>query len=95
MAKDANGAKFGGPSWELLLSYEYEIRCHASFLLLQGGYTLEAALRESWADSTVKDRYFTTPLNFAPQKHRAGEQAYDQEVAPDFKKAKFAKKGDG
>ena len=50
-----------GPSWKVLLSYEYEIRA-AGYKRVMKGEDLADALRTSWVDPVVKERFFTTPL---------------------------------
>ena len=67
-AKGAAGGELANPTWSLLLSYEHEIRSHACSLVSDGGISWEKALRQAWMDTTVKDRYFVTPLQLAPSK---------------------------
>ena len=50
-----------GPSWKVMLSYEYEIRAAACKRVMKGE-DLDVALRTSWVDPVVKERFFTTPL---------------------------------
>ena len=50
-----------GPSWKVMLSYEYEIRA-AAFKRVMKGEDLAVALRTSWVDPVVKERFCTTPF---------------------------------
>ena len=67
-AKTADGAIFASPNWELLLSYEHEIRSHAYSMVCNEGMALESALRKAWQDEVIKGRYFVTPLALQPTK---------------------------
>ena len=51
----------GQPHWQLVLSYELEIRRNMMKLVTKGT-GMGAALRSSWKDPVVKERFFTTPL---------------------------------
>ena len=44
-----------------MLSYELEIRRNMMKLVTKGN-PMGTALRDSWRDPVVKERYFTTPL---------------------------------
>ena len=70
----ADGRKVAGPTWELLLSYEHEVRAQAYSLVCNKGYPLDAALREAWKDTVVKDRYFVTPLALQPKRALEGDR---------------------
>ena len=50
-----------GPSWKVMLSYEYEMRA-AAYKSVMKGEDLAVALRTSWVDPVAKERFFTTPL---------------------------------
>ena len=47
-----------GPSWKVMLSYEYEIRAAAYKRVMK----LAVALRTSWVVPVVKERFCTTPF---------------------------------
>lgn len=70
-AKNASGHELASPTWNLLLNYEHEIRAHACSLLCEGDMSWDKALRMAWMDTTVKDRYFVTPLQLASSKRSA------------------------
>ena len=70
-AKDSQGAEVSGPNWSMLLTYEYEIRAHASNLMSEEGTPFLKALREAWNDKDVKDLNFLTPLKLSTGTKRA------------------------
>lgn len=55
------------PSWELILTYEHELRKKA-LKLIRTGARLAEALATACADSVTKERNFTTPLQIAPKR---------------------------
>jgi len=90
------------PSWELLLSYEHELRKKAIKCVNEEGLTLKAALRAARESSDHRTKYLITPL--ALHGTRAGNPAGETENAggkkrwaEDFegKSAGKSKKGDG
>ena len=87
VSRGPDGVAVAGPSWPLVLSYEYEIRAHACRLICEEGLTLEAALRKSWADTTLRDLYFLTPLKVSPLKAKT-PPADTPSTAPPRKKAR-------
>jgi len=60
-ARDAYGSISSEPPWNLLLSYELEIRRKMVDLMAKGT-AINAALPTAYKDSLIKERYFTTPL---------------------------------
>jgi len=60
-AKDASGRAFAHPSWALVVAYEFAIRVR-TMQLIRKGKSFKTALKESWEDAVIKERYFTTPL---------------------------------
>ena len=60
-ARDAYGAISSEPPWNLLLSYELEIRRKMVDIMAKGS-TIDSALPAAYKDSLIKERYFTTPL---------------------------------
>ena len=59
-SKDARGEVVAKPSFELVLSYEHQIRRNMVRLMNQGESMVEA-LKSSMTDMIVKERYFLTP----------------------------------
>eukprot|EP00974_Lingulodinium_polyedra_P086705 8404586-Lingulodinium_polyedra.AAC.1 len=49
------------PSWNLILSYEFEVRKLACEKVRDGGVALGQALRDAWKDSETRDLYLVTP----------------------------------
>jgi len=73
-AKGADGVAVHRPQWELVLSYEYQVRKHAYKLVASMKQpSLGAALKAAQEDLTVRNLYFLTPLQIdtkwdAPQR---------------------------
>ena len=62
-SKGVNGVVVHHPQWELILSFEYQVRKHAYKLIAtQKQASLGAALKDAQADTTVRNLYFLTPL---------------------------------
>lgn len=59
--RTADGFNIPGPSWQQLLVYEFQIRRKA-WILVQGGADFKDALRQSWQDPVIKERFLTTPV---------------------------------
>jgi len=90
------------PSWELLLSYEHELRKKAIKYVNEDGRTLKAALRAARESSDHRTKYLITPL--ALHGSRAGPPAYEADGAgstrrraedSEAKGSGKGKKGDG
>ncbi len=64
-----------GLSWEGLLEYEYQIRKNAMTLITEQGRGLDEALRESWTDGTLENRYFTLELVTAGERQSSKGQS--------------------
>lgn len=60
-SRDEEGRTISSPAWSLVLSYERAIRKEAA-KRTRDGTPYPTALRESWRDSTIKERNFVTPL---------------------------------
>lgn len=61
-AQDSEGNVIASPPWKLILAYEHAVRKRAVRLVNQEGKVYTVALKEAWRDTTVKERYFITPL---------------------------------
>ena len=92
-ARAAGGAVYGGPPWEAILCYEYEIRVNA-YRLVHKGMTLKDALKKSYEDPVVKERSFTTPLAFGVIEYARKRPGSDFIQEQEFKKGK-QDKGNG
>jgi hypothetical protein len=64
-ARGADGRLLHKADWNLVLSFEYQIRREAVRLILYEQITLGAALERARKDMQLKERYFTTPLGFS------------------------------
>jgi len=62
LIKEANPAMPVGPSWDLLLIYELELRKFAVRLVNEKGRTLVAALREARESVDHRSKFFVAPL---------------------------------
>ena len=92
--KTAEGFVINGPSWSQLLVYEYQVRRKAWHLVQHDGISFKDALRQSWKDPVVKERYLTTPVALAASttSKRSWEGSQSEETG---KKSKGAGKGRG
>ena len=77
VARDEFGRESANPPWNLLLSYELEIRRKAMSMVTDLGTPFAKALKEAYENPIVKERYFTTPLALATTV-RSGKRAFDQ-----------------
>ena len=59
-AKDERGEVVSKPTFELILSYEHQIRRNMT-KLINNGKDMVAALQDSMTEVVVKERYFLTP----------------------------------
>ena len=73
--KSAEGFTISGPSWGQLLIYEFQVRRRAWQRVQNENMAFRDALRTSWMDPVVKERYLTTPvaLTSAGQPKRSWE----------------------
>ena len=60
-AKDDKGRSMAQPSFELLLSYEFQVR-KAAIKKVSKGHSWVDSLEEAMVDTLVKERFLTTPL---------------------------------
>ena len=59
-AKNQAGETVASPEFDLMLSYDFQVR-RSMVKLANEGRLLHEALRESMLDTTIKERYFLTP----------------------------------
>ena len=59
-ARDKHGDVIATPDFDLMLSYDFQVR-RQMVKLANEGATLAAALKEAMIDTTIKERYFLTP----------------------------------
>lgn len=59
-AKGKDGETVATPEFDLVLSYDFQIRRHM-VKMVNEGRLMHEALRESMLDTTIKERYFLTP----------------------------------
>ena len=59
---EANSTMVGGPSWELLMKCELELRKWAVRRVNEGGKTLAEAMEEAWHSIEHRTNYFIAPL---------------------------------
>ena len=69
-ARDAYGNTSSEPPWNLLLSYDLEIRRKMVDLMAKGT-AIDIALPTAYKDCVIKERYFTTPLALGSANKRA------------------------
>ena len=96
-AKGIGGLALSTSPWDLIISYEHEIRVQA-YRLVQRGLFLAEALKKSWEDPVLKERCFTTPLALsvlAGHKRRTPDTGFDDGTAHDHGYKQKIKKGDG
>ena len=87
-SKDARGEVVAKPSFELVLSYEHQIRRNMVKLMNQGESMVEA-LKTTMTDMIVKERYFLTPnvasaLIQAREERPRSMQESEADVAANF-----------
>ncbi len=75
-SKDENGQVLAQPSWDILLSYEYQIR-KKMVRQMNEGIEMVAALEAARNDINIKENYFLTPASFAAMSGsgRAGDRS--------------------
>ena len=59
-AKNKDGEVVASPDFELVLSYEYQIRRNVTKQMNEGT-DMATALKQAMADTVIKERYFITP----------------------------------
>jgi len=92
--KTAEGYVITGPSWNQLLVYEFQVRRKAWHIVQHDGVAFKDALRQSWKDPVVKERYLTTPVALAAS--TTSKRSYEGSQSEDTgKKPKGAGKGKG
>jgi hypothetical protein len=63
--KSSEGYTISSPSWGQILIYEYQIRKKAFERVHALGENFAEALKKSWSDPVIKERYLTTPMALA------------------------------
>jgi hypothetical protein len=100
VVKGSGGTYVGsGPSWQVLLNYEFEIRVKA-YKSIQKGMKFKDALVQAWSDPVVKERYFTTPVAWeamggVKRKYKEDDDKDVRKVRNDKDKGKPKGKGKG
>ena len=59
-ARNKEGEVIAAPEFDLMLSYDYQIR-RQMVKLVKEGATIAEALKEAMTDTTIKERHFLTP----------------------------------
>ena len=80
VARDEHGNQSAAPPWNLLLSYELEVRRKAMALVAEG-VPLVKALKDAFQDPVTKERYFNTPLALVATL-RGQKRTYDEANNP-------------
>ena len=94
-ARGKDGEVVASPDFDLMLSYDFQVRRQMVKLVNEGATMIEA-LREAMADTTIKERYFLTP-NVYPQVSGIASSSrgdYNRSRSPTWTKGK-CKKGKG
>lgn len=73
--KDPNGRVVSKPSFDLLLSYELQLRKKQAKLINEG-HTFANALQDAMKDAETKTRYFTTPLAISSVHNAAADDSW-------------------
>ena len=77
-AEDDRGNVVATPPWRLVLAYEKAMRVEA-MKLIRSGHTLAVALELAAKDTSLKDRFFITPMAVAPVKRQADSSWEDNQ----------------
>jgi hypothetical protein len=95
--RDGRGEPLASPSWSLVISYEHAVRSKAMSLVRKGGIGFADALRASWVDPLVKERYLNTPLAMESLKRPFSSIGGDRQEqrAPAKGKSKGKNQGQG
>ena len=84
-----------GPTWELILNYDLEVRRAAMKSMIRGN-PLPHALREAWRDQVVKGQALTTPLALLPRTVASEHQpSRTSSTQPPSKRIRRGGKGSG
>ena len=67
-ARDKDGAVVASPDFDLMLSYDFQIR-RQMVKLVNEGTNIGEALKEAMTDTTIKERYFLTPNVYSQVTH--------------------------
>ena len=67
-ARDKDGAVIATPEFDLMLSYDFQVR-RQMVKLANEGATFVDALKEAMTDTTIKERYFLTPNVYQQVSH--------------------------
>ena len=95
-ARDAYGSISSTPPWNLVLSYELEVR-RKMVEIMARGVTIDQALDQARKDPIVKERHFVTPLAIGATTGKRSAPSYDPVLAgaPMAKKPKGPKVSKG
>ena len=95
-ARDAYGSISSTPPWNLVLSYELEVR-RKMVEIMARGVTIDQALDQARKDPIVKERHFVTPLAIGATTGKRSAPSYDLVLAgaPMAKKPKGPKVSKG
>ena len=75
-ARDKDGAVIASPDFDLMLSYDFQIR-RQMVKLINEGATMVEALKEAMTDTTIKERYFLTPNVYSQVSSNSGTSRGD------------------
>ena len=94
--RDGRGEPLASLSWSLVISYEHAVRSKAMSLVRKGS-TFADALRASWEDPLVKERFLNTPLALESLKRPSSAVGNDRQEqrAPAKGKGKGKNKSQG
>jgi hypothetical protein len=94
--RDGRGEPLASPSWSLVISYEHAVRSKAMSLVRKGS-TFADALRASWEDPLIKERFLNTPLALESLKRPFSSMGSDRQEqrAPAKGKGKGKNQGQG
>ena len=93
--RSAEGFNIVGPSWAQLLIYEFQVRRKMWQLVQNEGKDVKDALRSSWQDPVIKERYLTTPVALSASSGSKRQWDSSANQSNFGKKAKGAGRGGG
>ena len=84
------------PPWNVVLSYEFQIRKEACRLVMYESFTLEEAMTRAQSSSILKERHFSTPTGISLLVRRLPQKRSFEETRTSGKgKGKGGEKGSG
>lgn len=80
-ARPKDGEVVAAPDFELVLSYDFQIR-RQTVKLMNEGQTMKQALKEAMTDTTIKERYFLTQVSSSSSRGLYNAPEFDRSRSP-------------